>query len=540
MHLQFMSSIAAVIERVVLVTDRSLYVSGEQVYFAATVIKEDNINTNDTLIQSSIVLYVELISPDGKSISNGKYKLLNNKSEGSLKIPDEIITGYYLIRAYTKNMRNYGPASYAAECLKIINPYRSDVLTGYESTDIKIDTSGISVERPAYSLTLENTNIQPGQTVNLLPGKLTEKESILSASLSIVPLNTSRVHPVVLTNVQSTITSFFCPETDGISVSGVVQNKAGGVVGERVNLSIIGDGQDYLSTQTDNSGRYHFSMPLLTGVRDIYLSLASDDDQDLVLLVDNDFCNIPVSYKTSLFALSENEKQIVLSLAANTRINETYADTTLIREEKETDNSPFYGTPDQTLILERYIQLPTLEEYFNELPGYVKVRIINGRKDFKVLGLQPEMTTYDPLVLFDQVAISNSEKVLAASPTNIARIEMISRPYLKGDYLYGGIISIISKKGDFAGIELPASGSFVNYRFFQIIDYPGFQPNPETPDARNTVLFKPGIENLIAENKPLTFIAPSTPGSYEIIMTSINTNGEKLVSRRTIEVSGYY
>ena len=39
-------------------------------------------------------------------------------------------------------------------------------------------------------------------------------------------------------------------------------------------------------------------------------------------------------------------------------------------------------------ILINYVQLPTLEEYFNELPTLAKVRKRQGEKYFKILGAQ--------------------------------------------------------------------------------------------------------------------------------------------------------
>jgi len=34
---------------------------------------------------------------------------------------------------------------------------------------------------------------------------------------------------------------------------------------------------------------------------------------------------------------------------------------------------------------------------------------------------------------------------------------------VRGDIVYGGIISFFSKKGDLAGIDLPAAGRYITY-----------------------------------------------------------------------------
>ena len=76
------------------------------------------------------------------------------------------------------------------------------------------------------------------------------------------------------------------------------------------------------------------------------------------------------------------------------------------------------------------------------------------------------MAIYDPLVMIDWVAVSDNESILGTPTQSISRIELVNAPYIKGDMIYGGIISIISKKGDFAGIDLPRNGIFINYKFY--------------------------------------------------------------------------
>src|SRR5678810_1214770 len=87
------------VEKVGLLTDRTLYIAGEQVQFSATI---------STSFQSdwNKVLYVELITPNGKRIEGDKFLIVKNATQGCLAIPEDAVTGYYYLRAYTKYMRN--------------------------------------------------------------------------------------------------------------------------------------------------------------------------------------------------------------------------------------------------------------------------------------------------------------------------------------------------------------------------------------------------------------------------------------------------
>jgi hypothetical protein len=198
----------------------------------------------------------------------------------------------------------------------------------------------------------------------------------------------------------------------------------------------------------------------------------------------------------------------------------------------------FYGTPDQTLVLDEFIQLPTLEEYFNELPYLVKVRKDKHRKYFKLYAPQKELELYEPLVLIDFVAISKPDKVLAIAPTEVERIEFVHHLYQRGDVLYGGIVSILSKKGNFAGVDLPGNGMFINYGFFapknakQPIDL----ANTNLPDARNSVLWEPKMIIAADGSGTLNFTTPDTPGEYTLMLKCIMQSGHVLNLKKTFLV----
>src|SRR5258706_8187525 len=121
-----------IVEKVTLNTDRTLYISGEQVLFSAS-LTFDNRSSSDL----SQILYVDIISPDGKSISGGKFKIENLSTNGCVTIPEETITGVYYVRAYTKYMRNFGPESFSYNAIKIVNPLRNDVLEGNDFMEIQ-------------------------------------------------------------------------------------------------------------------------------------------------------------------------------------------------------------------------------------------------------------------------------------------------------------------------------------------------------------------------------------------------------------------
>ena len=82
-----------------------------------------------SLIQSKI-LYIELILADGSALVSQKHSISNKQCQGVLEIPQDLLSGTYYLKAYTKYMRNFGTASFAYLPLKIVNPYSREFLSG--------------------------------------------------------------------------------------------------------------------------------------------------------------------------------------------------------------------------------------------------------------------------------------------------------------------------------------------------------------------------------------------------------------------------
>lgn len=94
----------AIDERVMLNTDREIYLCGENIVFNAIIYEG---NWYLPVIMSS-VLYVELYNQDNRVILKGKFFMKNGMGSGTIPIPRDIITDIYYIRAYTNYMKNFG------------------------------------------------------------------------------------------------------------------------------------------------------------------------------------------------------------------------------------------------------------------------------------------------------------------------------------------------------------------------------------------------------------------------------------------------
>ena len=142
------------------------------------------------------------------------------------------------------------------------------------------------------------------------------------------------------------------------------------------------------------------------------------------------------------------------------------------------------------------------------------------------------------IILIDWVAVKDMERVLSMSPVGIDHIELVNSAYIKGNITYGGIISFISKKSDFAGIDLPKSGTFINYKFLE--ECQGIEPSEtlraNMPDSRNTVYWAPDFQTDNNSYAEIKFTAPDTPGKYVVLLRGLSSKGGEVMIKEEFEV----
>jgi hypothetical protein len=88
-------------EKAYIQTDRSTYLAGESIWFKAYTI----LNEKPTIL--SKILYIELVSEDGKLVDKKMLKLTNGIANGNIDSKSSYTSGNYSLRAYTLWMLNF-------------------------------------------------------------------------------------------------------------------------------------------------------------------------------------------------------------------------------------------------------------------------------------------------------------------------------------------------------------------------------------------------------------------------------------------------
>lgn len=513
-------------EKVYVFTDRSLYVAGERIQFEA-IISQAAPSDAEAISQ---VLYCELVTPEGYRITGAKFLIQHQIAEGCIYIPKEVISGCYYLKAYTKQMRNQSPTDFSYTFLKIVNPVISDVLAGTASDSLW--ASGIcQTDKPDKPwFTLASTVVKPnsGNQIRMNTALIAET-GLTGYSLSVAPVQTDLLVFTPEKKQHMPSGELFYPESRGLSLTGKLIDKTTNQPkqGYLVNLSLIGELSDVMACKTDSSGRFFFALPTAEGFHDIFISAEKEAGSNTSMLIDNDFSTAIATLPDPVFKLSDSEQQVAIAMAANQQVSHYFDEgSTIASDTIRVAQRAFYGYPSEVLVLDKYIQLPTLEEYFNELPSAVKIRKRQGEKYFKILENNSNLSIYKPLVMIDMVIIDDIDKILAISPQEVARIEVVTDPYVKGGFTYGGIINIISKKSDFAGIDLPSTGMFLSYRFLESTsDCAVPQAQTGNPDARNTLIWKTSLTNEERRTGIVDFATSGLRCRYKVVFRAIDARG---------------
>jgi len=527
-------------EKTVLFTDRETYVVDEDILFSAFNVTLPALRNADW----SNVLYVELITPDGEACTRRKYAFSPDGTTGALRIPTSVLTGNYYLRAYTRWMRDYSPYNYFYKMVKVINPFRGELLEprGYpgkgsviESPTINSDNIQLKTTKKIYvkremvkvQVSVPNVNEYAGKFVVSVIAKGTDKPMLPNLSA----LQDQKFSPD------------FIPETRGLSISGKVVNVVDSVPMPftLVSLTIFKENPENQNVIANEKGKFYFDLSKLKGEYELFISAKSYEKQIPLILVDNDFSSQKIELPYVPVDLSEASKIHYQSLAFNSQMQTLYLQQKIEDDMKSfSSDSSFYGKPDIVLHLDKYIAMPSMKDYIYELIPQLGVRHDGKRNILKVLGVYSDLAINDPLVLVDMVPIFDIDRVLELQPDKIDRIEVMTVPYVRGDIIFGGIISLFSKKGDLAGIDLPSVGRFITYNMLNL-NYIKVAPDPKNqhvPNLQNCLYWNPNLKLKETELSEISFNTGDNTGDFVVVVWGIDKTGKTKVTSTEFSVIG--
>ncbi|MCD4680728.1 MAG: hypothetical protein K8S00_10110, partial [Bacteroidales bacterium] len=410
-------------EEITFITDRDIYLSGEKIWFSA--ICEIDGKPEQTM---SRILYVELYNYSRKSVVKNKCRLQKGKANCVLDIPSEFLSGNYFLRAYTQYLKNFPPEIYFTKLITIINPLlplpeqtkgtqnkidslpeddnvrdivRSDLIPASQKK-IELKTNKEAYE-PRELVTLEILNVDESMdlTVSVVKkGTLFEEDKILTQLPDIIPLLSTK--------------SKWLPEIRDVSISGIVIDKQTGLpqAGIPVYLSVGKENPQIHIYGSGEKGEFIFSVNNFEGDQEVFLCPLSKTEDELEIKILSDFLpdfpelnEIPLNIDSSQMVFLE---QMHINMQALKAFNTEPGHNPLLYS-----HLPFpFANPPISVVLDDYIETPTMEMVLRELVPRVRVRKKQGIYSLSVFDFDNSIYYNEPLILIDNIPVFDVNELM--------------------------------------------------------------------------------------------------------------------------------
>ncbi len=309
-------------------------------------------------------------------------------------------------------------------------------------------------------------------------------------------------------------------------------------------LSIPGKVPVFQYARTDKNGNFSLKIPI------------EMDQKDLIIQTDGNAANFTINIESPFsdrFVKSGKLSDIpipqyISSWSANYQVRKIYVipatDGPLVVNLSKPQFKRFYGKPTNELIMKDYITLPVMQEVFFELISGVSLK--SKKSGYEIVMNDPVMNRpYEnpPTLFVDGVLVKDASVIAAIDPEIVEKIDVIRDKYFVGDYLFYGIVNIITKAGDFSNATLPDHALRMVYRVvdrvlsFTSPDYSA--PDPKTkhiPDFRTTLYWNPSVKPDKYGKSKIEFWTSDFRTDYEINVQGITSDGKPFSLRKTIKV----
>ena len=429
-----------------------------------------------------------------------------------------------------------------------IDDSMSDVLN---STDLSISVAPVTNRSEGMEL---NEYMVFGSEFGLLPGRIIKDKKIDELPRELIDS--------LLLNIKSDWIDWhsilsdnrpdfkFQVEKEDHNLSGILLTSDHQVAypGEFILISTPGKVPVFQYARTDYESKFSFNIHIDEGVQDLIIQ-PDDISKNYKIYVESSFSDQYPSSRILVDSIVKSIPHYISECSVNYQVGKIYGYSSVGTSFLNISPLPqnfkrFYGKPDAEIIMKDWIKLPSMEEVFFEIVPHITLK----KKEFVY-----EMSLVDafgnilydspPAMLIDGVIIKDPATIANLNPEYVEKIDVVKEQYMVGDYLFNGIVNVITKSGDFSNIPIPDYSIRMQYRIFDPVspfmspDYssPEIKNSPE-PDFRNTLYWNPSVKPGIEGKARIEFWTSDNTTDYEINVQGITSEGKTISIRKIIKV----
>lgn len=382
-----MNTFAANIE-----TDRSWYLAGEAMKISVT-------------LDDAVIAYAELC--DTHRLAAGVLiGLKENKGTGTIELPADLHSGYYVLSVYTRDNANV-----IQRLVAIVNPLRK---SGDDDIEWVVD-DGLS-----FGETQAPVAMTAQKAVDI---RETEGHIIKARVRNVGNFKTNQITP---------------------------------------SLSVIGKQIHYFEGKMVNDTTAVFYTYGVNGRQSIVISALSSTGTSLPIEMMSPFATLlPKQLPHLVFHYNRREvEDRSLDMQRHQMVRNQEP---VVSRYDETA----YGTkPDLSYNLDEYRQFLSIREVLLEYVNCVKNTKVNGRAQLVVRSPEASFDSSLPtLVLIDGMPVINTERLLSYDARRIHYINIYGGQYTFGNGVYNGILSFVTRSGRLTNYPVEPNMQYLDYDF---------------------------------------------------------------------------
>ncbi len=339
------------------------------------------------------------------------------------------------------------------------------------------------------------------------------------------------------------------PEKEDYYLSGKLLNRdqqAAGS-GKFVLMSSPGKTALFQYSRTDNDGNFNFNLHIDEELKDLVIQ-PDDAVKNKTIQIESPYLDQYLQPEVIIDSLYLAKPPYISKWSVNYQVKKIYGSSSI----GDRLDSPitvlktkrFYGKPDVNLIMADYIKLPVMEEVFFELlPGVPLKRRKSGYEISIIDPIDKVLYPNEPGLMIDGVIIKDPSMIANLDPDLVEMIDVVRDRYFVGDYMFSGIVNVITKAGDYNSVPLPDYAIRLPYRVIEPVmsfvypDYSSIEmKNRRIPDFRNTLYWNPSVKPDKEGKVSVEFWTSDITSVYEINIQGITKDGKTISLRKKIKV----
>ncbi len=330
----------------------------------------------------------------------------------------------------------------------------------------------------------------------------------------------------------------FLPEMKGEIISGTILDidTHQPVANKVFILSFVSKYPTISFSKTDSLGRFKF-VANRTGQQEIVIQPFSRETTGLDYKVNLDFEFSPeyVDRHIQPLCIEKEHLNEINQSIINMQVNALYSpfNSYPVIEKKNPEPVCFYGKPEFSIQIDKFIELPTMEEIIAEIVPFTHIVRKKGVVHFKISeerSLNPKKS--DSFCMVDGVPIRNHNNILKIDYREVEKIDVINLDYFIQKNKLGDILNVITKTGDMSAFAFDsrlfrqAHNCYSPEFLFNSPDYTVDSiRTSRIPDFRNLLYWNPDINFDKNSESEIKFYTSDEATEYTVIVEGINRDG---------------